>query len=135
MSVTPSLWRLPEAGLARALAAQLVLVVTAPRLGAGSVVVTGAAVLVLLLTTPHLPPAYAGLVGVAGWCCVTGFAVNDLGRLTFGAGDLQRLGLLGGLGLVIGLRARRTGPIPAPSTRPVAAMRQTGVPLRERADA
>ncbi|MDL4774979.1 MULTISPECIES: hypothetical protein [Thermomonosporaceae] len=53
------------------------------------------------------PPAAGAAVGVAGWAFVTGFDVNKTGELTLaGGGDLARVGLLVGLGLVAGAAGR-----------------------------
>jgi hypothetical protein len=45
-------------------------------------------------------PAYGVALGVVGWACFTGFAVNDLGILTFNEADLLRLLALAAVGLL-----------------------------------
>lgn len=84
--------------------------------GAGLFVVTAALVAVgmptpaftvtLAMVTTVFASAVARpgalLLGVTGWALCTGFGVNDLGQLTFTAGDLVRLGAYAGCALVIG---------------------------------
>ena len=46
-------------------------------------------------------PFLGAAIGVVGWAFYTGFAEHDYGLLTFGRGDLLRLGLLVIVGLLV----------------------------------
>lgn len=48
-----------------------------------------------------LPLGLAIGVGISAWAFATGFAVNDLGLLTFAPADLLRLGLYAGVAVLV----------------------------------
>jgi hypothetical protein len=68
-------------------------------------------VALLLVATTVLAAVLDGpcalLLGLAGWAFATGFAVNTLGVLTFGASDLLRLAVF----LIAAAVTARLGPV------------------------